>query len=104
MLLVTTGFVSLVTTESEDGFSGRNDAVVGVFHLQAAAANGGIVVNDLQTALGKSYRVWAKQCREMAKHTARPAALLMRAQVFEASAAAVETAEHSDKDARAEAE
>ena len=54
------------------------------------------MVSDLQTALIKSYRVWAEQCREMAKHTVRPAALIMRAQAFEASAAAIEPADVAD--------
>jgi hypothetical protein len=50
-------------------------------------------MSDLQTALGKPYRVLAEQCREMAKHTVKSAVLLMRAQAFEASTAALERAE-----------
>jgi hypothetical protein len=45
-------------------------------------------VSDLQAAI--EYRAWAEQCREMAKHAARPAALIMRAQAFEAAAAALQ--------------
>ena len=51
-------------------------------------------MSDLQAAL--EYRGWAEQCREMAKHTVRPAALIMRARAFEASAAAIEHPEATD--------
>jgi hypothetical protein len=44
----------------------------------------------------ENLRVLAEQCREMAKHTVKPAVLLMRAQPFEASVAALERAESSD--------
>jgi hypothetical protein len=53
-------------------------------------------MRDLQTALGKPYRVLAEQCREMARHTVKPAVLLMGAQAFGASAAALERAESLD--------
>ena len=49
-----------------------------------------MTVSDLQTDVGKSYRVLAEQCREMAKHAAMPAVLLMRAEALEASADALD--------------
>ena len=56
-----------------------------------------MMVSDLQTDVGKSYRALAEQCREMAKHAAMPAVLLMRAEAMEASADALdERTEPSD--------
>jgi hypothetical protein len=49
-----------------------------------------MTVSDLQTDVEKSYRVLAEQCREMAKHAAMPAVLLMRAEALEASADALD--------------
>jgi hypothetical protein len=71
-----------------------NEVQLELFDLEVII--GGVVVSDLQTALGKPYRVLAEQCREMAKHAVRPAVLLMRAQAFEASAAALEHPEATD--------
>jgi hypothetical protein len=59
---------------------------------------GGVaLINDRQTTVRESYKVLAAQCREMAKRTARPGPLLIRAQAFEASAEELERTEPSDR-------
>jgi hypothetical protein len=47
-------------------------------------------MNNLEAPEAVEYRRMAARCREMARRTARPHNLLMRAEAFEANAAAIE--------------
>lgn len=48
-------------------------------------------MNDQQTAAARDFRAMAAQCRDMATRNARPGALLVRAETFDAVAADIES-------------